>query len=360
MVLRNTPERLFATLFLTALILIGVGVISVYTSSSLYAENAFGNEWLFLTRHVIALLIGAFISSVAFLVPTSFWNTHASLFLGLSLVASIVFTQSSYSGYITSIDNGIISLLGTSMSLREVVLLFYSLYLSSFLTDRFKFDRSFWQTYFSLSIIISLVVALLYFQQDFLSIPFVLVFSAVLIASVEDSLQYAVGFSLILILSLALFLWLNPTIIVLGSSLKNGFGNSDVLTLISQGGWSGTGIVSFNQILSQDIFWNSNAAFMFIGQQLGFLGSTFVMGACFLCIATCMWLARTLVDPFSIIFSVSSGVFIGLYSVFHVLTVLGVLSGSILPLPFISYGMSGVLPFFFLLGVIARSLFARK
>ncbi len=360
MVLRNTSERLFATLLFVVAVILGIGIISVYASSGLYAENTFGNEWLFVSRHIIALAIGFFASIIAFVVPTSFWATHAPLFLGLSLLASVISTQSSYSGYITTIDNGVLSFLGTSIKLRDIVLLFYSIYLTSFLTDRFKFDRSFWQTYFPLSIIIGLVASLLFFQGELLAIPLLFFFSAILITSVEDSLGYAVGYGVGLGILAVLFLWGYPSLLNSHLSLKNGLGDSDILTIISQGGWSGTGVVSFNQILQQDLFWNSNATFMFIAQQLGFLGSLFVISAYLLGTGICMWLARTLVDPFSIIFSVSCGVLIGLYTVFHLLAVLNVFSGNILPLPFLSYGISGVVPFSFFLGILGRSLFTRK
>ena len=69
------------SIFLATTLLIAIGVIAIYSSSMVYAYDKFGDNFFFLKRHLVSLVIGIAAALVFMHVDLSVLRNHSKKFL---------------------------------------------------------------------------------------------------------------------------------------------------------------------------------------------------------------------------------------------------------------------------------------
>lgn len=78
------------TLLITALALLSIGLVMVASASLSYAEHNYNNEFFFVKRHLISLVIAAGAMAFAFVMPPTLWSEYSRLWMLLAVILLIV------------------------------------------------------------------------------------------------------------------------------------------------------------------------------------------------------------------------------------------------------------------------------
>lgn len=355
--LRN-DVRLF---LYTAIALTIIGLIFIYSSSSIYALEKFGVAHYFVKKQ----LFFAGLSCVGFfifaLVPLIIWERWASLlFLGslsLTLLTFIPFFGIKFHG-----SHRWLSILGFGFQPSELLKLFLFMYIGFFLGRRQSNIRSFLYTYLPLLMILGVVSFILLKQPDFGSAVTIFLTTLTLFFVAECKMLYvaitalcACPLALYLVLTKAyrlkrILIFLNPWADPQGS----GFQIIQSLIAIGTGQFWGVGISNSKQKFFYLPMQHTDFIFPIIAEEVGFIGSIILI---FLYIIFCFFglrIALSLQAPFAFFTTLSFVVFITLQSVINLMVTCGLLPTKGLGLPFVSYGGTALVCLWCMMGFIVN------
>ena len=77
-------------LLISVLALLSIGLIMVASASFSYAEHNYNNEFFFVKRHLIYLVVAGGAMAVAFLMPPTIWSDYSRLWMLLAILLLIV------------------------------------------------------------------------------------------------------------------------------------------------------------------------------------------------------------------------------------------------------------------------------
>lgn len=92
--------------------------------------------------------------------------------------------------------------------------------------------------------------------------------------------------------------------------------------------------------------------FSVVGEELGFVGSVFIIAILLLIVLQCIKIARYAKDTKGMLIASGVGVLIGYQSFINIAVATGVLPNTGIPLPFISYGLSSLISLSVAMGVV--------
>lgn len=92
--------------------------------------------------------------------------------------------------------------------------------------------------------------------------------------------------------------------------------------------------------------------FSVIGEELGFVGSVFIIAIILLIVLQCIKIARDAKDTKGMLIASGVGLLIGYQSFINIAVATGVLPNTGIPLPFISYGLSSLISLLIGIGVV--------
>ena len=92
--------------------------------------------------------------------------------------------------------------------------------------------------------------------------------------------------------------------------------------------------------------------FSVVGEELGFIGSVFVIAIILLIVLQCIKIARHAKDTKGMLIASGMGILIAFQSFINVAVATGVLPNTGIPLPFISYGLSSLISLFIGMGMV--------
>ena len=72
-------------LLVSVLALLSIGLVMVASASFSYAEHNYGNEFFFVKRHLVYLLIAGCAMGFAFLVSPTVWSDYSRLWMLLAI-----------------------------------------------------------------------------------------------------------------------------------------------------------------------------------------------------------------------------------------------------------------------------------
>ncbi len=339
-----------------------IGLIFIYSASSVLALEKFGAATYFLKKQLfycIPSLIGFCIFSF---VPISFWKRWApALFLvALALTALTLIPQF---GLKVHGSNRWLSVGGVSGQPSEFLKLFLFMYIGFFLDRKQHVIRSFWQGYFPFWSILGLSFAVLLKQPDFGSV--VTIFSTALMIFFVGRLQLthliytmllAVPAVVWLVLSKAyrlnrILIFLNPW----NDPQGRGFQIIQSLIAIGSGHLFGLGISGSRQKFFYLPMQHTDFIFPIIAEETGFVGSICLLVLYSLLCLYGLRVALNIKDPFSFFTSLGFVIFMNLQAVINLMVAVGLLPTKGLSLPFISYGGTALMSFFCMLGFIVNA-----
>ncbi|MFZ5799874.1 MAG: putative lipid II flippase FtsW [Candidatus Omnitrophota bacterium] len=331
------------------ILLIAIGVVMIFSSSSIYAWEKLGDSTHFLKRHLAYLFIGL----IATLAVMSFdYRILRRLAKPLLIIAFFLLLFLLLPGISREIAGARrwYRIFGISFQPSELAKLALIVYIADFIARRESqitdFSRAFVPAMMVLGIFCLLVLA----QPDLGSAValLVIVFTMLCVAGMRLShlglvFLAAIPLLYVLILSvpyrrarIAAFLnpWADPKGI--------GFQIIQSQVALGSGGWLGVGLGRSMQKLFYLPAAHTDFIFSIIGEELGLLGAAavIILFAAFIFQAT--RIARAAVDTFGYFLCVGVIALIAFEAIVNIGVSIGCLPTKGLPLPFVSYGGSSL------------------
>ena len=351
-----------ASLAWSALLLLALGLVMVYSASIATAEaspHTGYRAWYFLARHAAFLTIALCAGFLAFQVPVKVWHRAAIwLFIGCALLLVLVLIP----GIGKSVNGSKrwLSLVVINIQPSEFMKLAAVLYAASYAVRKAAFlhaEQPFRQTllrgFAPLSAVMVLIGGLLLLEPDFGAF--------VVIVAIAFGILFLGGLDWRLFLGLALLLPVALAAILIAAPyrvqrltnfmdpwadpLNKGYQLSHSLIAFGRGEWFGVGLGSSVEKLLFLPEAHTDFLLAVIAEELGFLGVTAV-------IVLFAWLlfrayaigrqAARLARPFAALVAHGIGVWIGVQTFINMGVNMGVLPTKGLTLPLLSFGGSGI------------------
>ena len=346
----DASQRAARHVLLIATMLVGIGVVMVYSSSSALAGAKFENSGFFLQRQLMRAAFGLIMMLLLSRVPLSVWRLLARplLLVGILLLV-LVLILGEGRGAQRWLPFGLPSFATLSFQPSELVKLVLVLYLADVLARK-QSDMSDWKLGLAPRLaVISVVQVLIVMQPDLGTALAISAISMVILwlggagtahlALVASGAGLVAGWS---VLSSPYQLERVRTFLVGADPQGAGFQVDQALLALGSGGWLGVGLGNSMQkhYLPEP---HTDFVFAFVGEELGLLGALSII-CLFVALSVHGYRIATRAASFHG-FLVASGitVMVGIYALLNVAVATGLMPTTGLPLPFVSYGGSSLL-----------------
>ncbi len=334
----------------SAMILIALGIVMIYSASAIYANENMKNSFYFLERHLFYLALGMALAWAAANADLGRLRAHAKPIL-IVAVAMLVLVLIPHVGSSIKGARRWFKFLGFSFQPSEYAKLALVFYISDFLERRKESLSDLKRTFLPAMAILGVCAGLVYKQPDF--------GTAVTLVFVMMVLFFAAGFDLKLIF----WMGLAAAPILIYSMISKPYRRKRLLAFfhpwddprgvgfqiiqsflaLSSGGILGVGLGQSQQKLFYLPESHTDFIFSIIGEELGFLGAGSVIVLFAVFIFAGMVIVFRARDRFSQLFGLGLVSLIGLEAVINIGVSTGALPTKGLSLPFISYGGSALL-----------------
>lgn len=248
---KNNPRLIDDKILFSAICLIFIGIIFVYSASIAYATNdkLIHNQYYYIIRHLEYIVVAGVASLGVFKLPTRFWRKHA-LSIGLVIIILLVAVLIPHIGRVVNgarrwIGFGIINLQPS-----ELAKLGMAICLSYYITSKALGLKRFVQDVLPILGIIGLVSGLLLLEPDMGSttVVFIIALGILFMANIDKII--IIGFSSIGVVGFIVLILIAPYRMrrVLGfinpwdDALGKGYQLTHSLLAIGHGGWLGVGL----------------------------------------------------------------------------------------------------------------------
>jgi len=334
------------------------GVVMVYSASAVMALRDNGNQYHYVMKQGMWTTIGLIVMVVAMqfdYTRLKDWRIVYGLLLLTLLLLCAVFAFSPING-----ARRWIKFPGFSMQPSELAKLSLTIFLAYFLERRAGQERSFWRTFVPCAAVTGLLALLVVAEPDLGTALMLIVIFGVLIYTAGARLLHLgmaalpalVGLAALLIFvpfrMRRMIMFLDPWADPQGS----GFQVVQSLIAIGSGGANGLGFAQGKQKMLFLPFAHSDFIFAVIGEELGLLGTLGVL----LIFGLFLWrgLRTSLLAPDRFARLLSLGLVAGIIAqaLFNISVVLSLVPTKGIPLPFISYGGSSLVPTLAAVGIL--------
>ncbi len=341
-------------------VLVLIGLVAVYSSSSIFALEAYGSAFYFVKKQFIGIFIGIIgIASAQFL-PLSFIKKISPFFFVSALFLTILtlipgFAHHRY-GSARWLRIG-----GFSFQPSELLKIAFVLYVALCISKK-REKHSLLHDYLPTLSIVLLPAIILLKQPDFgLTVTLSITIIVMLFLS-QFQLKHLAGtlFSIIPVATILILIkpyrlkrilvFLNPWHDPHGS----GFQIIQSLIAIGSGGFWGVGLSSSKQKFYYLPMQHTDFIFAIIAEEVGFIGSTCIIFLYILLLYYCFKAAHELSDPFSRLAIQGFTILISLQAIMNIAVTSGLLPTKGLGLPFISYGNTALVCHLWMIGIILR------
>lgn len=337
-------------LLFPVLLLVGMGIVMVYSASSALALEKFGSDYFFLKKQAMFSLIGIVVLVVFAYIPFRVYRvlTYPALAIGILLLGAAAFSGWGVSAGGASRWLQIGSLRFQPSELARLALVIYMAYSMS---KKGAMLRDFYVGFMPHWMVLGVFAALLMIQPDFGSV--------VIFAALTWVMLFVGGCRLTHLLSV--FLVLTPMIWLLLTqagyrvrrlmsfldpwqySADEGYQIVHSLMAFGTGGVTGAGIGKGYQKLFYLPEPHTDFIFAVVGEELGLVGVVAVILLYGIMLMRGIRIARHARDPFGGFLAMGITVTIGLQVIVNMGVALGMLPTKGLTLPFLSYGGTSLL-----------------
>lgn len=343
--------------FLLALI----GLIFVYSASSVFAFEKFGSAHYFFKRQFVYLLT-AFCCFLLFTqLPASLIKRATPIFFVCSLMLTLLTLFPFFSQKMHGSSRWLY-IGGISVQPSEFLKIFLIMYVALFLERKQRVFKGFAHRYLPFIIILGSAFLLLLKQPDFGSVVtiFITVLSLFFIAGFN--MRHLV-FALLCALPAAVYLIctkayrLNRILVFLNpwqDPQGRGFQIIQSLIAIGSGSMWGLGIANSKQKFFYLPMQHTDFIFPIIAEETGFFGSLLLLVMYILFFWYGLKIALRITSPFAFFSTVGFVLFINLQAMLNIMVAVGLVPTKGMGLPFVSYGGSSLLAMFCMLGLIVN------
>jgi cell division protein FtsW len=336
-----------------------VGLVFIFSSSSIFAMEKFGYSYHFLKKQIIYLGIGLIGFVICAIIPISFWKKSAPyLFLG-SLAAVLLTLWSPLSIKVHGSHRWLF-FGGFSFQPSELLKFSLFIYMGMLLERKQDTLTSFLKTYVPLLGIVGLTVFILLRQPDFgMGVTiFATALMVLFVAGVRSSHLIATIACAIPVLAAIIFfvsyrlhrilIFLNPWLDPRGK----GYQIIQSLIAIGSGGMWGVGISNSKQKFFYLPMQHTDFIFSIIAEETGYIGSILILLGYVLFCYFGLKIVSGLKSPFAYFTTLGFVILLSLQAVINLMVVTGLVPTKGLGLPFISYGGSALICNLCMIGLI--------
>ncbi|UJP04593.1 MAG: putative lipid II flippase FtsW [Nitrosomonas sp.] len=350
----------------SALLLLSVGLVMIYSASIAIAEAQFGADraGYYLLRHAAYLGFGVLLGVVVFQIPMSMWQKYIPylfligvILLGLVLVPGI--------GHEVNGSQRWISLYVVNVQPSEYMKFFMVLYAADYVNRKAGDLNSLIKGFFPITIVLSVVGALLLLEPDFGAF--------FVVSALAMSILFLGGVSLKIFIGLIAILAIGLYELILSSPYRlsrvtaftdpwsdpygKGYQLSHALIAFGRGEWFGVGLGGSVEKLFYLPEAHTDFLLSVLAEELGFVGVATVI-VLFIWLITRAFvigrLAARLDQPFSALVAQGIGIWIGVQALINMGVNMGVLPTKGLTLPLLSFGGSSITANCIALAVLLR------
>jgi cell division protein FtsW len=336
-------------LWLGTALLVGLGFVMVLNTSYFYAQEHFGDPYIFARKQFVAIALGSIGMIGCWRIPTHALRRATYPLLVLALVALVAVLVPGV-GVVRGGARRWLKLGLLTMQPSEIGKLSAVLYLAHSLTKKGERVESFWLGYLPHVVIVGLVAGLVVAEPDFgTAVLLAVVLFTMLMANGARWLHLAATASLVVPFAVfgavtASYRWqrlisfLDPW----RDAQRSGFQLVQSFLAFGAGGAFGVGLGAGRQKMFYLPEAHTDFVFAVIGEELGLLGTLSVVAVfCALAIAGLRLAARH-VDPYAANLALGLTSMIVLQAGVNMAVTVGLLPTKGLALPFLSYGGSAL------------------
>ncbi len=329
----------------SAIILVAIGIVMIFSASAIYALDKMNDSLYFLKRHMAYLAVGIFAGNIAARANLQALRRHAkpALIAGLVLLVLVLIP---HVGSSTGGARRWFKVAGFSFQPSEYMKIAILFYLADFLDRRREELGDFKRTVVPALFVLGMASGLIFLQPD--------LGTAVTIAFVAFTLFFAAGFRITHLLAVIVPALPALVFAMLAKPYRRkrllaffdpwddprgvGFQIIQSFLALGSGGLFGVGLGRSQQKLFYLPESHTDFIFSIIGEELGFLGAGMVVLLFIVFIFAGMVIVFRARNHFSQLFSLGLVTLIGLEAAINIGVSTGALPTKGLSLPFISYG----------------------
>ncbi len=348
---KNTQPLVYDLgLLFPVLLLVGMGIVMVYSASSALALKKFGSDYFFLKKQALFSLIGMVVLVGFSYIPFRMYRvfTYPLLALALALLAAVAFTGwgASAGGSVRWLQVG-----GFRFQPSELARLALVIYMAYSMSKKGELLRDFYVGFLPHFLVLSLFAVLLLIQPDFGSV--------VIFAALTWIMLFVGGCRISHLLSVVVLLGPIVWLILTHAEYRvqrlltfldpwqytadEGYQIVHSLMAFGTGGITGAGIGKGYQKLFYLPEPHTDFIFAVIGEELGLIGVMTVVVLYAIMLMRGVRIARNARDRFGAFLAMGITVTIGLQVCINMGVALGLLPTKGLTLPFLSYGGTSLL-----------------
>jgi len=349
------------------LILLGIGLVMVYSASIALAEadKATGHQTTyFLVRQAVYLVISLVAGFVAFQVPTEVWQKMAPyLFLAGMLLLVLVLIPGI--GRNVNGSRRWLSLFVINVQPSEFMKLFAAIYVADYTIRKAALMDSFTRGFLPMLGVMLLVGGLLLREPDFGAFAVVAAISISILWLGGINGRIFAGLLALLVVGFVLLIWSSPYRLqrIIGfmdpwaDPFGKGYQLSHALIAFGRGEWFGVGLGASVEKLLYLPEAHTDFLLAVIAEELGFVGVFVVIALFAWVVLRAFGIAKEAIANeryFSALLAQGIGVWIGVQGIINMGVNMGILPTKGLTLPLLSFGGSGILANCIALAVVLR------
>ncbi|SNX60475.1 cell division-specific peptidoglycan biosynthesis regulator FtsW [Nitrosomonas ureae] len=350
----------------SALLLLSIGLVMVYSASIAIAEAQFGPDraGYYLWRHSAYLALGLIMGLIAFQVPMQVWQKYIAYLFMIGVLLLILVLMPGI-GHEVNGSQRWISLYVVNIQPSEYMKLFMVLYAADYVNRKAADLNSLHKGFLPITVILCIVGSLLLLEPDFGAFFVVSALAMSILFLGGASLKIFIG--LIGILALGLYELIIRSDYRLSRVIAfmdpwadpygKGYQLSHALIAFGRGEWLGVGLGGSVEKLFYLPEAHTDFLLSVLAEELGFVGVAVVIILFMWLIARAFVIGRLaakLENTFSALVAQGIGIWIGVQVLINMGVNMGVLPTKGLTLPLLSYGGSSITASCLALAVLLR------
>jgi cell division protein FtsW len=344
-----------AALVWCTILLLGLGIVMVYSSSIAIAEGGRGTGYqptYFLLRHTLFVAIALMFSVVAFQVPTRLWQQAAPYMFIVALVL-LMFVLVPGIGREVNGSRRWISLYVANFQPSELMKLCCVLYAADYTVRKAAFMHSLRRGFMPMFFVMLLTGGLLLREPDFGALAVITVIAMGILFLGGMNWRLFAGLIVMLIVGFLLLIWMSPYRMqrVVGfmdpwaDPYGKGYQLSHALIAFGRGEWFGVGLGGSVEKLFYLPEAHTDFLLAVIAEELGFVGVALIVVMFGWIVARAFAIGRRaamLERYFASLVAQGVGLWIGVQAIINMGVNMGMLPTKGLTLPLLSFGGSAL------------------
>lgn len=355
------------SLLWVTLILLGLGLVMVYSASIALAEadKATGHQAsYYLVRHAIYLIISLAAAALAFQVPISLWQKLAPyLFVAGMLLLALVLVPGI--GREVNGSRRWISLFIANLQPSEFMKLFVTMYVADYTLRKAAHMDSFMRGFFPMLLVMLIVGGLLLMEPDFGAFAVIAAISISILWLGGINGRIFAGLLMLLVAGFVMLIWSSPYRLqrIIGfmdpwaDPYGKGYQLSHALIAFGRGEWFGVGLGASVEKLLYLPEAHTDFLLAVIAEELGFVGVLVIVGLFAWLVVRAFGIAKEAIANeryFAALLSQGIGIWLGVQGIINMGVNMGILPTKGLTLPLLSFGGSGILANCIALAILLR------